>query len=145
MNSSKLIAKLFNPFKKIPLLPNLFDEQLKVITLFFNPKVFANMIELNSWIKSLKNVKTKYHKLGGLEFIVNDKEICHIHGDGLVDVKLNKSLKNKFKRIENIENHHVLPNSNMISYQIAKNDDLIQIKEIIKIVYELNLNTPDTA
>ena len=103
------------------------------------------MIELNSWIKSLKNVKTKYHKLGGLEFIVNDKEICHIHGDGLVDVKLNKSLKNKFKRIEKIENHHVLPNSNMISYQIAKNDDLIQIKEIIKTVYELNLNTPNTV
>ena len=95
MNSSKLIAKLFKHFKKIPLLPNLFDEQLKVITLFFNPKVFANMIELNSWIKSLKNVKTKYHKLGGLEFIVNDKEICHIHGDGLVDVKLNKSLTMK--------------------------------------------------
>lgn len=134
-NYTKLISKSFGLFKNIPFLPILIDEQLKILTLFTKPKVFENMIELNKWIKSLDNIKTKYHKYGGIEYTLNAKEICHIHGDGLVDVKLTKELKSKYINKEQVEPHHELPTSNMISYQLTKNDNLELIKEIIYDAY----------
>lgn len=89
------------------------------------------MAQLTHWIKEFDNVKTKYHKFGGIEFLLDGKEVCHIHGDGLVDVKLSKAQKEKFLYFEKVENHHVLPKGNMISYQITKDDDLELIKNVI--------------
>lgn len=137
INYTKLISRSFGILKNIPFLPILIDEQLKILTLFTKPGVFSSMIKLNQWIKTLDNVQTKYHKYGGIEFTINSKEICHIHGDGLVDVKLNHSLKKEFLFKERVEPHHEHPKSNMISYQLKSNNNLELIKEIIRNAYLL--------
>lgn len=109
---------------------------MKIFTLFFRPKVFAKMIEITSWTKSLDGVTTKYHKYGGIEFLVNEKEIFHMHGDGLIDVILTRELKTKFIENSEIESHHVNDSSSMISYQLTKGKDLDLIKEVILSSYE---------
>jgi len=90
------------------------------------------MIALTEYIKSLDGVTTKYHRYGGIEFRVNNKEICHMHGDGLVDLILNKELKSQLIHTEGVEVHHVNENSNMISYQLTKDPDLNMIKNVVK-------------
>jgi len=136
MDITKTISKNFGFFKNIPFLPIILDEQMKIYTLFFRPQVFSKMIDLTKWIKEHEGVSTKYHKYGGIEFVVNQKEICHIHGDGLVDVILDKKIKEQFIGQNAIEEHHVISGGNMISYQLTKNEDLNLIKKIIKLSYE---------
>ena len=128
---TKLLAKVFSPLKKIPFLPILIDEQLKIYTLFIKPKVFGKMIDVVKFLKSIPDVKTKYHRYGGLEFTIKHAEICHLHGDGLLDVLLNHQKAKEL--IENTEatQHHVIKNSGWISYQICKTSDL---KEVIGII-----------
>ena len=134
---TKLIAKTFSPFKRIPYLPILIDEQLKIFTLFFRPNVFQRMIHIVNWIKKLPNIQSKYHKYGGLEFQVNGKEICHIHGDGLTDILLNKDLAEEIINTTCAEEHHVITGSGWISYQI-KNDTITnELETIIKQAYNL--------
>lgn len=132
---TKLIAKTFSAFKRIPYLPILIDEQLKIFTLFFRPRVFQYMIEIVQWIKNLPNIETKYHKYGGLEFKINDKEICHIHGDGLVDIILTKKTAAEIILTTKAEEHHVIINTGWISYQIKSETDILELKGIIQQSY----------
>ena len=134
---TKLIAKLFAPFKKVPYLPILIDEQMKLFTLFFRPKVFQQMIEVVQWLKELPNVQTKYHKYGGLEFRLHGKEISHIHGDGLTDVLLNRILAQEVIANSQAEEHHVIGNSGWISFQISNETTASELMGIIQKAYEL--------
>ena len=134
---TKFIAKTFSPFKRIPFLPILIDEQLKIFTLFFRPKVFQQMIEVVKWMKELPDIKSKYHKYGGLEFQINGKEVCHIHGDGLTDVSLNKEYAEKLIRTTRAEEHHVIKNSGWISYQITSKTITSELIQIIQQAYDL--------
>tara|TARA_B100000674_G_C37833046_1_gene911502 strand:+ start:750 stop:1175 length:426 start_codon:yes stop_codon:yes gene_type:complete len=136
---TKLIAKKFSRFKKIPYLPILIDEQLKIFTLFFRPKVFQRMIHIVHWIKELPSVQSKYHKYGGLEFQVNGKEICHIHGDGLADILLNKNLAQEIIKTTHAEEHHVITDSGWISYQIKGDTITDELETIIKQAYNLKI------
>ena len=134
---TKFIAKTFSPFKRIPFLPILIDEQLKIFTLFFRPKVFQQMIEVVKWMKELPDIKSKYHKYGGLEFKINGKEVCHIHGDGLTDVLLNKEYAEKLIRTTRAEEHHVIKKSGWISYQITSKTITSELIQIIQQAYDL--------
>jgi hypothetical protein len=128
---TKLLAKVFSPLKKIPYLPIVIDEQLKVLTLFFRPKVFKAMIEVVQQLKNTPQVRSKYHKYGGLEFLVYDKEFCHMHGDGLVDVLLNSiKAREEIARTKATE-HHVIKNSGWVSYQLAGTDDICELMPIL--------------
>ena len=134
---TKSIARTFSFFKRIPYLPILIDEQIKIFTLFFKPKVFQQMIEVVKWVKKLPNIKSKYHKYGGLEFQINGKEICHIHGDGLTDVLLNRECAEKLILNTEAEEHHVIKNSGWISYQINNNTITSELTQIIQRAYDL--------
>ena len=137
MTPTKIISKVFGKLKNIPFLPIILDEQMKIFTLFLRPNVFAKMIELTQWLKEMEGVRTRYHRYGGMEFTLNGKEICHIHGDGLVDVKLNAQLKQELIGQEGVENHHALPDSHMVSYQITKTAELSVLKSVVLASYLL--------
>ena len=134
---TKSIAKIFSPFKRIPFLPILIDEQLKIFTLFFRPKVFQQMIEVVKWMKELPDIKSKYHKYGGLEFQINGREVCHIHGDGLTDILLNKECAKKLIRTTKAEEHHVIKKGGWISYQITSSTISSELIQIIQQAYDL--------
>tara|TARA_B100000809_G_scaffold52464_1_gene47791 strand:+ start:448 stop:897 length:450 start_codon:yes stop_codon:yes gene_type:complete len=141
---TKLLAKTFSSIKRIPYLPIFIDEQLKIFTLFFRPTVFQKMIEIVKWTKKLPYVTSKYHKYGGLEFQVNGKEICHIHGDGLTDVLLTRRVANDIIKSTFAQEHHVISDSGWISYQIKKESDIEELKGIIKQSYS-NKTTPNSV
>ncbi len=136
---TKLIAHTFGWLKQIPFLPILIDEQLKLFTLFFRPAIFSKMIDLTQELRKMEGVTTKYHKYGGLEFMVNDKEICHLHGDGLVDIRLTKKWRNHYVHLNVVEKHHILEESSWVSYQIMKSDNLEIILDVIQKAYSSNL------
>lgn len=133
---AKTISKYFGVFKKVPFLPHLIDQQLKIYSLFFRPKVFISVMEFNNWIRNLELINVGYHKYGGLEYSLKGMEICHLHSDGLVDIKSSKLIKEKFEKFNNVEPHHKYPSSNMLSVQLESNSELELVKKIVLEVYK---------
>lgn len=129
---TKLIAKTFGGLKHIPFLPILIDEQLKLFTLFFRPQIFSKMVDLTKELRNIEGVTTKYHKYGGIEFLLNNKEICHMHGDGLIDIRLSKKWRDHYVKQNLVEKHHILEESGWVSYQIKKSDTIDVILDVIK-------------
>lgn len=142
---TKYIAKHFGAFKNVPFVPILIDEQMKVFTMFFNPIVFSKMIEFVQELKNENAVKLVYHRYGGLEFRAKNKEFCHIHGDGLVDIILNKKESTELIEKGLCEQHHVHPNTGWISYQITKETELKELIYITKKALNLKLITHNSS
>jgi len=140
-NAIKIIAKYFGSLKKFTILTQLIDVQLKVFTLFFKPKVFNNMIKLTEQVKKLKDVKTINHRYGGIEFKVNGKEFGHMHGNGLVDILLNKKLAVEFCEKGICETHHVIKHTGWVSLQIDANENWRDAVVLMKKAYNLRRST----
>ncbi len=136
MNITQTLAKDYKWFKGIPFIPILIDEQVKVFTMLFRPVVFKQMIHFNKWMKAHDGIVVKYHRYGGLEYRIKNREICHMHGDGLVDVKTNREMKSKFIPSKYAKDHHVLSESGMLSLELEGLESLLALKIIIKEVLE---------
>jgi len=134
---TKSIARHFYFLKKIPVLPIIIDEQIKVYTLFFRPAVFSKMTEITAAIKQFEDVESKYHRYGGLEFRIGQKEFCHIHGDGLLDVILNKDIARQLVNDGVCEGHHVHPDTGWVSYPIKIETDVDKVVTIVRMAYDL--------
>lgn len=132
-----MIESRFRFFKHIPLLPHIIDEQLKLYTLFFKPKVFRQMMDYVNTVKKWDQVTVKYHRYGGLEFQVNGIEIGHIHGNGLIDLHFNKAISATIIQKQLAEPHHVLKETGWISFYLANNTQLPTIIQLTQLSYEL--------
>jgi len=127
----------FRFLKNIPFLPTIIDEYLKLYTLFFQSSIFKQMSDYVQQIKKWEGVSTHYHRYGGLEFRVNGIEFGHIHGNGLVDLKLNKALALCSIQQQLAENHHVQKDSGWISYYISSEGNLATLLQLTNIAYQL--------
>lgn len=136
-----ILERNFRFLKEIPLLPNIIDEQLKLFTLFFRPKVFGKMMHYVKTVKSWESITAKYHRYGGLEFLVNGQEIGHIHGNGLIDLHFNKAIAQALIDKQLAKPHHVLNQTGWISYYITKDDPIATVLTLTSWSYALKLKT----
>ena len=139
MNITQIIGKL-STLKKLPILPILVNEHVKVYTLFFKPTIFMKMQEFIQSVKKLDHVTCKFHRYGGLEFNINQREFCHIHGDGMIDIILTNALAIKYFREGICMPHHFLKKSPWVSYQITNVSDITEAVQLAQVAYQLKLN-----
>lgn len=131
------LEKQFYWLKKVPFFPILFDESLKLFTYVFKPQTFYQMSLLCNQLKQLPNIERRYHPFGGLEFTVNNKEFAHLHGNGLLDVILNKEIKESLIQKDFVELHHVHSNSSLISIYLNSKSDISEIYKVVCQAYSL--------
>lgn len=130
------VAKQFGFLKRITLLAIMIDEQVKWMTFLFKPAVFFNMLQLTNAVKSWENVSSSFHCFGGLQFNVNQGEIGHLHGNGLLDVRIPKSLREHVKKLTFVEEHHLLREGNWISIKINRKSDMDVILRLLELIYK---------
>lgn len=78
------------------------------------------------------NAETNYHRFGGIEFIVDNKEIAHIHSNGLFDIFFPKQLSKALIEKGWCEDHHVFPGSGWVSFRIQR---YTKLKEPMQLFY----------
>jgi hypothetical protein len=66
LNLTSLVAKAFSWLKEIPLLPIFIDEQIKLFTFIFSPRLFFLMSKIIQEVKTWEGVSTKTHRYGGI-------------------------------------------------------------------------------
>jgi len=88
-------------------------------------------------VQGWDGVSLRPHRFGGTEFVVNGREIGHIHGVSLVDLMLPKATRDEAIRSGKAIAHHVLPESNWVSVPLRTETDVSHALELLRFKYEL--------
>lgn len=69
-------------------------------------------------------VTAREHRFGGVEFRYGNREIGHIHGETLVDIRLPRGLHDELLAAQQARPHHWSMNTGGLSLPIIREDDL---------------------
>ena len=81
-------------------------------------------------------ITTESNRFGGIEFLVNKKEMGHLHGDKLADLPFPVEIRKELVVSGRALPHHIYPESGWVSYWIRKSDDIPAVLDLFKIQYE---------
>lgn len=87
-------------------------------------------------IQSWPGVSLEPHRFGGTAFVLNGKEIGHLHGDSLVDLTLSKEARDEAIRRGKAMPHHIMPDSNWVSIYLRTEEDTANAIELLRFKYE---------
>jgi hypothetical protein len=131
-------VKYLGFLKHVPLLPHVFETMLKVKTFVSNRSVLDYLDDIENTVLSWNRTSMHLHKFGGTQFNFNNKEIGHIHGNGLLDVPFSKSIKEQVIIESNgrVKEHHIFKKSGWISLHIQNELDKKLAIQILMRSYE---------
>ena len=87
--------------------------------------------ELSSW----PDVSTHSHRFGGREFRFKAAEIGHIHTGGIADIPFPRSIRDLLLGDGLAEQHHWVPNSGWITFQVRREEDLRHAVWLMRLSY----------
>lgn len=87
--------------------------------------------ELSSW----PDVTTHPHRFGGREFRFKAAEIGHIHTGGIVDIPFPRLVRDALLAEGLAEEHHWVPNSGWITFQVRGEEDLKHALWLMRLSY----------
>lgn len=118
-------VKYLGFLKHVPLLPHVFEALLKVETFVSNREVLDHMDDIEKTVLSWRQTSIHPHKFGGVQFNVRNKELGHIHGNGLLDIPFSKSVKEQLIAESNgrVKEHHIYKKSGWISFYVRNTAD----------------------
>jgi RAB protein geranylgeranyltransferase component A len=135
----RFTIKYFGFLKFVPGLPHLFDAMLKLWTLTFDPKLLDWIDEIEKEVSGWDNVDVSTHKYGGLQLNYGNIELGHIHSNGLLDMLLNRKIKEQLMREYNrVQDHHSFKNSGWISFYMSAYGDKELVLRLFEIAYKLH-------
>jgi hypothetical protein len=102
------VVKYLYPLKHIPMLPYIFDGILKMHAYVFHQDLLDWLDDIDNEMVKLPEVFVSSHKYGGVQYNALGKEIGHIHGNGLIDIRFTKKLKSQISEEGKVEDHHIL-------------------------------------
>lgn len=135
MNGQKLIfhfaVRHLRFLARVPAFPQIFDSLLLAWTTLAHRKRLCAMEELETTMASRPGVSLAIHRFGGLEFVRNHEELGHIHGHGLLDVRLRRPQAEALIAQGVVQRHHFLPDSGWVSLQI---DSIMDVPFAVKLL-----------
>ncbi len=99
------------------------------------PERLAWFDEIENEVLSWDGTHVSLHKFGGMQFNYGQKEIGHLHSNGLLDILFTRQVKQKLLASGKAEVHHVFKKSGWISFYIATEQDLINAKYLLNEAY----------
>jgi Family of unknown function (DUF5519) len=89
--------------------------------------------EVSAW----EGITAHAHRFGGTEYRLGDREIGHVHGDGLVDIPFPTKVRNELVAAGAAEAHHVLPDTGWVSFYIREDGDVPRAIALLRRSYDL--------
>jgi hypothetical protein len=119
----RFVVRYFRWLARIPLAPQIFDALLLAWTAIFHPGTLRAIEALEAAALRLPGVSPARHRFGGLGFVRAGREFAHVHGNGLLDVKLTRERAAEIVAAGRAEPHHVFGPSAWISFQLRTLED----------------------
>jgi hypothetical protein len=108
---------------RIPLATHLFDALLLTGTALFHPETLRAIEMLEAAALRLPGVRPTRHRYGGFGFVCEGSEFAHLHGNGLLDVKLTRERAAEIVAAGRASPHHIFGPSAWVSLQLKTRDD----------------------
>jgi hypothetical protein len=77
------------------------------------------------------------HRFGGVEFMIGDREIGHLHGDRLLDVPFPRAVHDDVIASTKAQPHHIMPDSGWISFWLSEDEDVAEAIAILRRSYDV--------
>jgi hypothetical protein len=129
------VVKYLGFLKKLPFVAHVFDSQFKLWILITNRALARDLEGLELEVGKWEGVSVGMHVYGGVQFNYQDREIGHLHGNGLLDVLFSKKIKFELMNQGLINDHHVFSKSGWISFYIKKENDAAYAIELLRMAY----------
>jgi hypothetical protein len=92
---------------------------------------------IKTTVSAWDGIVTGSHRFGGLEYRLGDREIGHVHGDGLVDIPFPRKVRDELVAAGTAVPHHVLPDSGWVSVYLRKPEDVDTAVALLRRSYDL--------
>ena len=92
---------------------------------------------IKATVSGWEGVTAHRHRFGGTEYRLGDREIGHVHGDGLVDIPFPTKVRNELVAAGQAVPHHVLPESGWVSLYISAPEDIEKAVALLRRSYDL--------
>jgi hypothetical protein len=119
----RFVVRYFHWLARVPLAPQFFDAFLLTWTALFHRETLRAIEALETAALEIPGVSPAPHRFGGLGFVRRGHEFAHVHGNGLLDVKLTRERAAEIVAAGRAEPHHVFGPSAWISFQIRTRAD----------------------
>ena len=119
----RFVVRYFRWLAHVPLATQFFDAFLLSWTAIFHPQTLRAIEALEASALQLPGVSRARHRYGGLGFVREEREFAHVHGNGLLDVKLTRERAAQFVMEGRATPHHVFGPSAWISFQLHTPED----------------------
>jgi hypothetical protein len=87
--------------------------------------------EVSAW----PNISVHSHRFGGKEFLFGSAEVGHIHVGGVVDIPFPRAIRNALLAAGLAEQHHWVPNSGWVTFQVRNGADLLHALWLMRLSY----------
>lgn len=108
---------------RIPLLPQIFDGLLLAWSGAFQRERITAIELIEAYATRMLGVRLCTHRFGGIGFVMNSDEFAHVHGNGLLDVRLTVAEGAKWISSGRALPHHVAGRSSWISFWLRSEAD----------------------
>jgi hypothetical protein len=130
------VIKYLNFLKNLYPLPLIFDVLMMIFTWAFRHEVYLVVSKVDQTVSSWPGMKITLHKYGGFQFNVNDKEIGHMHSNGIVDILFDLKTKEQLLSESALQDHHTFKDSGWVSYYIRKKEDEKEVIRLLKLSFD---------
>jgi hypothetical protein len=131
------LARYFAWVQRVfPWAPAIFDAMLMLWALTVTPRRFIVQERLWNQILDLAGVSETSHRYGGREAVFQGRELCHIHGNGVLDFILPRGVDVPNALNTHIHPHHVYPNSRWRTILVSKSIDGTAVMTLLDAIQE---------
>jgi hypothetical protein len=87
--------------------------------------------EVSGW----RHISIHPHRFAGVEFRFGDAEVGHVHTNGIIDIPFPRSIHDSLLADDLAEEHHWIPNSGWITFQMRSEEDLSHALWLMRLSY----------
>ena len=132
----RFVVRRLRWLARIPLLPQLFDALLLVITAVTAPKKLRAIEVLEERACRMFGAQRQVHRFGGVGFFVSGAELGHVHGNGLVDAFIGRANRDRMLAEGKAQPHHVFPASAWVSSWMNDEADVDRVLALLRLAAE---------
>ena len=124
---------------QVPGLPQFFDAMMLAwIALLHRPRLSA-MEAVEAAALKIPGVRLGVHRLGGIEFRLSERELGHLHGNGLLDVRVGVNEACELVRKGWAGPHHLFGKSAWVSFWVRTHEDVGPAMNLLEIASDRRL------
>jgi hypothetical protein len=82
-------------------------------------------------------VSVQPHRFGGVEYVIGNREIGHIHGNQLVDLPFPKRVRDEIVAAGRAQPHHILPETGWVSVYLKQEEDVEKAIALLEENYKI--------